>query len=310
MKLYAPTYYQNFTCIADKCRHSCCIGWEIDVDDHTMQVYNTLTEGYGQIIKDSIDLEDTPHFRLCEGDRCPHLDEAGLCRIITNLGEGYLCHICREHPRFYNDTNYGKEVGLGMACEEACRLILSTENYEDMIELGEIDGQVDPIDFDALHHRAQIYAILSDCSLLYTERLRMIADACGVSLSVKSDGEWRELLDSLEYLDEAHRALFSVYLSDSSTPKALEKYLERGLAYFIYRHGAAAWDKEDFRRAMGLALFCERLIASVANAEGVCDLAGLIEVARVVSEELEYSEENTEEIKAAFDGNLFGEVLL
>ena len=25
MKLFAPKYYKNFVCIADRCRHSCCI---------------------------------------------------------------------------------------------------------------------------------------------------------------------------------------------------------------------------------------------------------------------------------------------
>ena len=298
MKLYAPTYYQNFTCIADKCRHSCCIGWEIDVDDATMRAYDTITEPYGQAIRDSIDREDTPHFTLCANERCPHLDASGLCKIITNLGEGYLCHICREHPRFYNDTNDGKEGGLGMACEEACRLILSNGNYGDMVEIGEIDGEVDLIDFDPLPHREQIYSILSDHSLPYAERLRIIADTYGVSLSNKTDDEWRDLLGSLEYLDEAHRALFSSYASALSSPEGLEIYLERALAYFIYRHGRGAWDEEGFRAAVGFALVCERLIASVANAEGVNDLAGLIEVARMVSEELEYSEENTETLKS------------
>ena len=32
MKIIAPNYYPAFRCIADKCRHSCCIGWEIDID--------------------------------------------------------------------------------------------------------------------------------------------------------------------------------------------------------------------------------------------------------------------------------------
>ena len=35
MRIIAPDYYREFHCIADKCRHSCCIGWEIDIDaDH------------------------------------------------------------------------------------------------------------------------------------------------------------------------------------------------------------------------------------------------------------------------------------
>ena len=44
MKTIVPNYYKNFRCIADKCRHSCCVGWEIDVDDATMEKYK-LIEG-------------------------------------------------------------------------------------------------------------------------------------------------------------------------------------------------------------------------------------------------------------------------
>ena len=88
MKLLAPEYYNDFKCIADKCRHSCCVGWEIDVDGDTMARYEALDSGYGPEIIGSIEKGDTPHFRLCEKDRCPHLDERGLCRIITELGKG------------------------------------------------------------------------------------------------------------------------------------------------------------------------------------------------------------------------------
>ena len=47
MKLFAPKYYTEFSCIADRCRHSCCIGWEIDIDADTaekqLKVYNPTT---------------------------------------------------------------------------------------------------------------------------------------------------------------------------------------------------------------------------------------------------------------------------
>ena len=39
MKLFAPQYYKKFKCIADKCRHSCCIDWEIGIDPDTMKKY-------------------------------------------------------------------------------------------------------------------------------------------------------------------------------------------------------------------------------------------------------------------------------
>ena len=101
MKLYAPAYYQKFKCIADKCTHSCCVGWEIDIDKDTMLTYQHMENPYGDVIRKSIDTTgESPCFRLGEGERCPHLDDCGLCNIITHVGEAYLCHICREHPRF------------------------------------------------------------------------------------------------------------------------------------------------------------------------------------------------------------------
>ena len=84
MKLYAPDYYCAFSCLADRCRHSCCVGWEIDVDDATMEKYDTLTHPYGENIRKSI---EDGHFRLDKRERCPHLDGRGLCRIICELGD-------------------------------------------------------------------------------------------------------------------------------------------------------------------------------------------------------------------------------
>ena len=150
MKLYAPKYYKRFQCIADKCKHSCCVGWEIDVDKPALEKYNSLSCGYAAAIRDTIDFTDTPHFILAENDKCPHLNESGLCKIILNVGEDCLCDICREHPRFYNFTNRGKEVGIGMSCEEACRLILDSDDFDEMYIVGEIDGAPDICEFDAL----------------------------------------------------------------------------------------------------------------------------------------------------------------
>ena len=111
MKLYAPSYYKDFVCIADKCQHSCCIGWEIDIDDESARKYATLDTDYGQCINSSIDFDDIPHFRLGDDERCPHLADSGLCNIICELGEDFLCDICREHPRFYN---FAKTVFIKM----------------------------------------------------------------------------------------------------------------------------------------------------------------------------------------------------
>lgn len=305
MKRYAPAYYPRFVCIADRCRHSCCIGWEIDVDEESLQLYDELRGGYGEVIARSIEgREDCPHFRLGEGERCPHLDEHGLCRIILTLGEDYLCDICREHPRFYHVTPHGREVGLGMACEEACRLILTSDDGATFVPVGE-DAEDAPVwdGYDATVDRAQVYAMLADDTLSYDEQRRKIAALYGVAPSALSDEQSRALLTSLEYMDERNRERFAAaYRADGATPTAMEQPLRRALIYFVFRHATSAEDREEFAAALGVSLILERLLCSLAAAEDATDLPALIDIARTLSEEIEYSEENIEAIKEMFEG--------
>ncbi|MBR5322133.1 MAG: flagellin lysine-N-methylase [Clostridia bacterium] len=298
MKLYAPEYYKNFKCIADKCKHSCCIGWEIDVDEHTLDKYNKLDSGYGQTIKNNIAHKDTPHFLLSENDRCPHLNSEGLCKIILEYGDSYLCDICREHPRFYNHTSSGKEVGIGMSCEEACRIILESDNFLNIIEVGNTpDEATEPSQFNSLAQRNIIYGILSDKTLDYKSKLQKVGETYDISLSDISDNEWKNIINSLEYLGKEHRELFLNFSSRATVPIGYEKYAERALAYFVYRHNSEAYNANEFRASLGFCLFCEKLLVSLITLQKNISTDVLFEYARIISEELEYSENNTEAIK-------------
>ena len=289
MKLYAPEYYKSFKCIADRCEHSCCVGWEIGVDSETLERYECLEGGYGDAVKGSISYDGDPHFQLCADDRCPHLDERGLCKIILNLGEGYLCDICREHPRFYNYTDVA-EVGLGMSCPEAARLILASPDYRSMEEVGEVsaDGEAE---CGGRSMRDGVYAILGDSTLCYADRLAKIYGDHGISLG--DDETWLKKLSELEYLDDRNKSLFMKY-SSVCRPVGVDQYLERFLAYLIYRHCTEAFDAEDFVLRLSFCLFCERLAASLIVSEGATSLCGIAKLTSIISEELEYSEENTE----------------
>lgn len=289
MKLYAPAYYKQFKCIADQCEHNCCIGWEIDIDKHTLDKYKKLKSGYGAVIRSSISMEDTPHFKLGDCDRCPHLDERGLCQIIINEGEAYLCDICRQHPRFYNYTGVA-EVGLGMSCREAARIILSSPDYAVLTHVGDVDAEADGLDFDGRIPRGHVYALLQDTACSYTERLDKIYHR--YSIDPGEDERYLDILDSLEYLDPHHRALFATY-SSSRRPKEADTYLERFLAYFVYRHCTEAVNDDDFCARLAFCLFCERLLASLICSENAQSAQEIATLASIISEEIEYSEDNT-----------------
>lgn len=42
MELLKPDYYDEFTCIADKCTISCCREWKINIDDETYRNWKTI----------------------------------------------------------------------------------------------------------------------------------------------------------------------------------------------------------------------------------------------------------------------------
>jgi lysine-N-methylase len=232
-------------------------------------------------------------------ERCPHLNGQGLCNIILSLGEGYLCEICREHPRFYQDTSHGKEVGLGMCCEEACRLILSHDPLP-LVCIGECEGEAKALAFDACPYRDDMLLTLAEKGISYAEKRKRLCERYCVFPDALDDGDAVELLESLEYLDPAHRKAFAEYRADVTRPQETEALSERILSYFILRHCVAAENESELRAALCFSLFCETLIASIASKMGADTVEELIPICRTVSEEIEYSEENTEAIKTEF----------
>ena len=59
MNVIVPDYYKDFECIADRCRHSCCKGWEIDIDDVTLSHYESIKGDFGKRLKENISFEQT-----------------------------------------------------------------------------------------------------------------------------------------------------------------------------------------------------------------------------------------------------------
>ena len=212
MKLFAPSYYKDFACIADRCQHSCCVGWEIDIDPDTLAHYETMTHPYGASVRNSISYQDDPHFALTAGDRCPHLNENGLCKLIIEAGESSLCEICREHPRFYHATAKGMEVGLGMSCEEACRLILSSDGYDAFCEVSHEDGDPEELFFDALPRRDTLYRILSHETLSHSAKLEEIETDLNELIRTDGDGSKTKLNSVLANYGVNYKMLKEYYV--------------------------------------------------------------------------------------------------
>ena len=303
MKLIAPDYYPQFRCIAHRCRHSCCIGWEIDVDEESLAKYASLPGKLGAEIRAAIVTEDDDaHFRLAEHERCPFLNDDGLCRMILGFGEDVLCQICRDHPRFYNEFSDRTEVGLGLCCEEAARLILSQNSPLRLIPL-EDDGEsecADEYEQYLLGLRGQLLGLLEDESWTAEERFQNILDLCGVSLPEKSGAEWAEIYRGLERLDEGwDSVLDTLALPEQPLDAAWDRPFLNLAAYFLYRHLPAALFGSEPEQYAAFAVFSTRILRRLFAAAPEQSMETLANLARMYSSEIEYSTENIDALLEA-----------
>ena len=145
-----PDFYRAFACKASFCRHSCCRGWEIDVDEESAAYYRALPGKLGDDLRAAL-VEEAGvwHFRLTDDERCPFLRPDGLCRLIRELGEQALCDICALHPRFYGELGSFEFCGLGLSCEKVCELLLESSAPLRF----RLDDEAELLDFAGLLHR-------------------------------------------------------------------------------------------------------------------------------------------------------------
>lgn len=120
-----PTFFPDFRCKADACRHTCCQTWEIDIDEDTKTYYKKLRSPLGKEIRQWMGTSEdgSTCFTLNEKGYCHFLKENGLCRLVLELGEDSLCDICREHPRFYKYLDGAELSGTGLCCEHTVEQI-------------------------------------------------------------------------------------------------------------------------------------------------------------------------------------------
>ncbi|MBE6936161.1 MAG: hypothetical protein E7458_06605 [Ruminococcaceae bacterium] len=173
-----PEYYDAFRCIAGDCRHSCCIGWEIDLDEDTLRRWRSLPEAEKAAIFCHVEQGEPASIRLDETERCPFLNEAGLCRLILAHGEEILSQICRDHPRFRNFWGEEEEIGLGAACEAAAALILSQKNCPTMLDSDAPLSDPDAAALYALRERLFALAWAEDLTIPQREDA-ILSLACG-----------------------------------------------------------------------------------------------------------------------------------
>ena len=227
MRYVKPDYYDKFKCIADKCPDTCCTGWQIVIDEKTLEKYEKEPELVGQIDwKEGI-------FKQY-GGRCAMLNDKNLCELITKKGEGWLCNTCNRYPRHIEEFDGVREMSLSLSCPVAAEMMLKRE--EPMLFMVEEDDESDPLeeefeDFDFLLYtyledaREVLFAIVQDRELPMETRMHL-AMRFAKDLQVCLDEE--RLYDMEEVIASYKEKRETADNSGKATAAGKQEILQRG----------------------------------------------------------------------------------
>lgn len=127
-----PAYYDDFHCLAQGCRFSCCKGWNITFSkkdylslkrESGSPELNAAMEGGLRRSRSAKSDLTYGEFNMDSGI-CPLLQEDSLCRLQIEKGHGALPLVCRQYPRAeaYLTSGY-LERSLSPSCEAVLALL-------------------------------------------------------------------------------------------------------------------------------------------------------------------------------------------
>lgn len=199
MILRIPDYYDEFRCIADHCKGSCCAGWEIDIDEPARAYYAGVPGEIGERMREKLyQGEDGGfRFRLSKEGRCPFLNSENLCDIIIALGEEALSEVCTDFPRF--SLIYGNVMQrvLSISCEEVGRILFCRREPVTFVErsmdcCAENSKESEDMAYIAALEQVQrrAIALLQDRGRALSERVRAFLLLCTETQEQINTEEW------------------------------------------------------------------------------------------------------------------------
>ena len=324
MRTRTPDYYGEFRCLAGACPHSCCVGWEVVIDEDTALRYFQEPGPLGERLRAAIQVDEEGEFCFpLRGGRCPFLDEKALCEIHRQLGEEATSATCREHPRFTEDYGPLREISLAASCPAAAGLLLGSREpltFRETETAGE-DEPGDPWLEPLLAVRSRMFALLRDWRRPLNQRLwdllALAEDAQDLLDEDRTEGlpalaaGWtpREVgvpvsgpglfpaglrfLASLEALEPDWRGLLRA--AETAEPADTDPMLlERIAAYFLFRYGLKAVNDGDLLSRTALCAF------AVLTAGRLAAVCGLPEALGRFSREMEHDQDNLAAFQRAF----------
>lgn len=269
------TGYDSFKCTADKCKFTCCEGWDINVDESTFNKWKNEESKFEYILKNlkikeyrgkkEYFLDKYTH------DTCQFLDKSGLCEIVKNHGEEYISLTCYTFPRVKNIFGDRKEYSLSCSCPEVVEII---SNINEKIKM---EYKCDDCSFE------------STLEFKIREVLMNVIKQEGISLEYKLIIAFQMLLTILENQYNNERKLLSI----------IEDYKNR---YYL-KEIEEVYREIELNIGESIEEINNLFIDIIENYREVPGLQGILESVSSFAEEIEieYLCEQWEEYKMVFD---------
>ena len=298
MKEYLLNYYPQFECVGGECKHTCCAGWEMCIDEHTLNVYKGENSAFSKRLQKGVNFKKSK-FKTDKNGRCAFLNDKGLCEIIINLGKDKLCQVCSDHPRFRSFFENAVEMGLGFSCEQATKIILSFENKIEpvLVKDDKLQKETSFVERQVLNFREKALNVVQDRNEDINQRINELLSLCFATVDQSDFEDTIKTFSSLEILDPKWLARISKLTEKNfalKTSQELSLYAEQFLVNSIYRHLADAEDTLWVRARTIAIVLSWFLINSIFEMEktGQNAFACVCDIVRAFSADVEYSQKN------------------
>ena len=235
-----PDYFNEFKCIADKCKDTCCAGWQIVIDNESLEKYKKIKGDYIWKVMANVDWEEHI-FRQDQEKRCAFLNEKNLCNLYINAGENSLCKTCRDYPRHAEEFEDIREVTLSASCPEVARILMERmtpvhfiseerPEEEETLEFGDFD----PFLYSAIEDaRNAMVKILQKRNLPIRERVVLVL---GMAHDMQRRVNRRQLFECEGVIEKYKRAKSQEFVREYLAQKDLveEENLIREMFQLIY----------------------------------------------------------------------------
>lgn len=174
MRYLKPHYYDKFVCTAADCPDTCCAGWQIMIDEDSLDRYGKESGEFGKRLRNSIDWEEECFYQ--NNSRCAFLNDKNLCDLYKELGPDALCDTCRMYPRHTEEYEGIRELSLSLSCPEAARIMLSCKDPVRFLE-EETEEEDDFEEFDFMMFsqledtRDVLFSVIQDRKIPLTLRM-------------------------------------------------------------------------------------------------------------------------------------------